>query len=81
MLTLLRLKFCDHDLRMRIVDTYPEELVELNWWKDRYWGVYQGQGHNFLGRMLMLVRAEIIANGTPSEELKRIEKEIMEEEV
>ena len=40
----------------------PHELVEGNTWGDRYWGVYNGQGKNWLGRLLMQVRGEIDAD-------------------
>lgn len=32
------------------------ELVEGNWWKDTYWGVYNGVGENHLGKLLMKIR-------------------------
>lgn len=39
--------------------TGAAELVEGNWWNDTYWGVCQGVGHNYLGKILMNVRMEI----------------------
>jgi ribA/ribD-fused uncharacterized protein len=40
-------------------DTGDAELIEGNWWGDRFWGVCRGQGLNHLGRILMEVRNEI----------------------
>ena len=31
-------------------------LVEGNWWRDDFWGVYEGKGQNILGKILMIVR-------------------------
>lgn len=64
MLDLLRKKFTLPDLRAELLKTGSEELVECNWWKDRYWGVYKGKGHNHLGKLLMQVREEINATST-----------------
>ncbi len=46
-------------LRARLLATGERELIELNWWKDRYWGVAQGEGENVLGQVLMEVRAAL----------------------
>lgn len=35
---ILRLKFCDPDLRQQLLDTGDAILVEGNTWNDRYWG-------------------------------------------
>lgn len=48
-------------------------LVEGNTWNDTYWGVCRGTGTNMLGRLLMLVRAELncaAAAGLPPELLR-----------
>lgn len=49
------------DLKEKLLDTGDKELVELNHWKDKFWGVYykDGKGENNLGKILMLVRSEI----------------------
>lgn len=74
MLTVLRDKFQRHaDLRLRLIKTHPKELIELNDWGDRYWGVEaethpasSGEqltllvGENHLGKLLMEVRVECI---------------------
>ncbi|MBI5762056.1 MAG: NADAR family protein [Planctomycetes bacterium] len=47
------------DLTAKLLATGNAELIEGNTWGDRVWGVYQGQGENRLGKILMKVRAEI----------------------
>lgn len=47
------------DLGQKLQATGDRELIELNWWNDQYWGVFQGQGDNVLGQVLMDVRAEL----------------------
>jgi len=58
---LLRAKFSDPELREALRATGGEELVEGNTWNDRFWGVCRGRGQNHLGRLLMKIRAEILA--------------------
>lgn len=48
------------DLRRRLSDTYPKQLIEGNNWNDTFWGCVNGEGSNFLGRILMIIRDEII---------------------
>lgn len=59
MLDLQRQKYAQGDLRAKLLDTGDAELVEGNTWGDRFWGVCDGKGLNWLGRLLMQVRAEI----------------------
>ena len=33
-----------------------KHLEEANWWKDMYWGTYNGKGENMLGKVLMEIR-------------------------
>lgn len=47
------------DLAEKLIATGNEELQEGNWWGDKYWGVYQGEGRNQLGKTLMRVREEL----------------------
>lgn len=55
----VRAKFMEHpDLRAKLVATGNAELIEGNTWGDRVWGVYQGEGENRLGKILMKVREE-----------------------
>ena len=51
------------ELRDRLLATGDAELIEGNTWGDRIWGVYQGEGENHLGRILMNVRGELRAAG------------------
>ena len=44
-------------LRM-LLATGDAELIEVNTWRDRYWGVYWGKGLNNLGKILMALREE-----------------------
>lgn len=59
MLTGLRKKFADPELRNLLLATDDEELIEGNYWGDTYWGVCNGVGQNKLGKLLMQVREEI----------------------
>jgi len=59
MLSVLRLKFQDPLLRIKLINTGDARLIEGNTWGDTYWGVCNGQGQNVLGQLLMLVRDEI----------------------
>jgi len=56
---LLRQKFFPGSvLEARLLDTGDCQLVEGNWWKDTFWGVYRGKGENHLGKLLMKIRKE-----------------------
>ena len=57
----LRSKFRNPDLAMKLVATGDKELVEGNYWGDKYWGycLKTNEGSNVLGRMLMLIRSEL----------------------
>lgn len=70
MYELVLLKFVlNQDLRWRLVDTYPNKLVEGNKWHDTYWGVCHcsrhggggvGTGQNKLGSILEIVRQQLL---------------------
>lgn len=54
---LLRSKFDNNELiREKLLATGEVFLEEGNTWRDREWGVYNGQGKNKLGFLLMKVR-------------------------
>ena len=53
---LLRRKFSTPEMSELLLMTDGYELVEGNWWKDTFWGVCNGKGHNHLGRLLMETR-------------------------
>ena len=61
MLDLLRQKFSsrNYPLLLKLIATYPQELVEGNHWGDTFWGVCRGVGQNNLGKLLVQVREEI----------------------
>jgi ribA/ribD-fused uncharacterized protein len=47
------------ELMTLLKSTAPAELVEGNTWGDTFWGVYNGKGHNHLGKILMNIRDDI----------------------
>lgn len=56
---ILNQKFAQHpELRQKLVDTHPHELIEGNHWHDTTWGVDSatGVGENLLGKLLMSIR-------------------------
>ncbi|AGH32005.1 GTP cyclohydrolase II [Vibrio phage PWH3a-P1] len=59
----LRYKFSEYNpiLRQKLIDTKGVELIEYNWWGDKFFGVClkTGEGENHLGKLLMQVREEI----------------------
>lgn len=57
----LRFKFKNENLRIKLIATYPSELVEGNTWGDTYWGKVNGEGLNKLGVLLMEIRDELRA--------------------
>lgn len=61
---LIRKKFTDHSsLGDLLTHTYPKTLIEGNVWGDRFWGCVDnghGTGENWLGKILMKVRWELI---------------------
>lgn len=70
MYALLRQKFAPGtELAEKLMATYPRLLIEGTLWEDRVWGIYEGQGANLLGHLLMAVRAELLARRKPWESL------------
>lgn len=64
MLTGLRHKFSNPELRKKLLATGNEELIEGTTWHDNYWGICDcetcgGHGKNRLGKLLMQVREEL----------------------
>lgn len=65
---ILRIKFSDPELRDKLMRTAPQQLIEGNWWGDRYWGACWNDsrdaapglwvGENHLGKLLMKIRDE-----------------------
>jgi ribA/ribD-fused uncharacterized protein len=64
MLDLIRIKFRDPFLATELIKTYPAQLIEGNYWNDKYWGVClkTNIGENHLGKILMQVRKELMKN-------------------
>lgn len=57
MTRILESKFSDKRLEKMLSDTKPHELVEGNTWNDTFWGECPiGEGHNYLGKILMEIR-------------------------
>lgn len=61
MTDLIDLKFNIPELREKLLDTGTEELIEGNDWNDTFWGVCNGVGQNYLGRILMNKRSSLRA--------------------
>ena len=59
MLEIVRDKFKNEELAKKLLATSGCELIENNTWGDTYWGVCDGEGNNYLGKILMRVRHEI----------------------
>lgn len=61
---LIRTKFSWHNLKNGLLQTGNSELVEGNYWGDRFWGQCPlGNGRNELGKILMQVRQELRVQG------------------
>lgn len=57
MLNFLTQKFLyNPSLRHQLLATGTQDLIEGNHWGDKEWGVCNGVGNNYLGRLLMAVR-------------------------
>lgn len=59
MRALIWTKFLDQGLRLRLLETGDQELVEGNNWGDRFWGRCEGEGQNWLGKLLMERRQDV----------------------
>ena len=59
MLSVVRAKFSDPELRDMLLATGDAVLIEGNNWGDTYWGQVNGKGRNMLGKILMKVRKEL----------------------
>jgi hypothetical protein len=47
------------ELAQKLLATGDRYLEETNWWGEKIWGVYQGEGQNLLGIILMDARARL----------------------
>lgn len=58
---LLRQKFKPgSELAAKLIATGEANIEEGNTWGDKFWGVCDGEGENNLGKLLMLVRRDLI---------------------
>ena len=54
-------KFKQHpELAEQLRNTAGHKIVEGNTWNDRFWGVCNGQGENWLGKILMEERTKLV---------------------
>ena len=53
MRTLVHEKFKNPLLRALLLATEDAQLIEVNTWNDKFWGVCKGVGENWLGKILM----------------------------
>lgn len=60
MIELLIQKYSNESLMQKLLETGDKFLIEGNTWNDTFWGVCNGQGRNYLGRILMNIREKII---------------------
>jgi len=56
---LIKEKFRNPFLSCLLLKTDNAELIMNNLWGDKFWGVYQGNGENWLGKILMSERDSI----------------------
>ena len=47
------------ELKEKLLSTGTLQLIEGNYWGDKFWGVCNGEGENHLGKILMRVRREL----------------------
>lgn len=47
------------ELKLKLLQTGDLQLIEGNYWGDKFWGVCNGEGENHLGKILMRVRKEL----------------------
>lgn len=47
------------ELATKLLATGSRHLEETNWWGDKIWGVYRGEGQNLLGKIIMETRARL----------------------
>lgn len=55
----LKIKFAKQGFRDQLLATGDQELQECNTWGDKFWGICDGEGSNWLGKLLMEIREDI----------------------
>lgn len=74
MRSLLRTKFTNPILRDALLATGDTDFIEGNFWHDKFWGAAWDHesrtwiGENWLGRLLMELRSELVAQRTRENE-------------
>lgn len=58
----LRQKFTQEPFRTKLLNTGDAYIEETNYWGDTFWGVCNGVGENYLGKIIMELR--ILLNDT-----------------
>ena len=61
MTDLISIKFSLPPFKYLLLSLIDVEIVEDNWWNDKFWGVCKGEGENILGKIIMSKRDELIA--------------------
>lgn len=74
----LRQKFkAGTELAEKLKATNPADLIETNWWNDKFWGVCvcpkcNNNGLNNLGKLLMKIRSDLLGeNNNVNENIKQ----------
>lgn len=57
---LLRQKFSKEPFVSKLLSTGCCYIEETNHWKDTFWGVCDGRGENILGKLIMVIRADLV---------------------
>ncbi len=57
-------------LAEKLIATGDRVLEETNWWGDKIWGVYKGEGQNLLGKQLMEIRARLVEERAAAKKTK-----------
>jgi len=57
---LLRQKFSEREMALKLINTDDAILIEGNNWGDTFWGMCDGVGKNHLGKLLMKIRNEFL---------------------
>ena len=57
-------KYIKQPFKELLLKTDDAEIIEGNWWGDKFWGVClkTNEGHNMLGKMIMEIRTKLQSN-------------------
>lgn len=56
-------KYSNPVMKQLLATTEERYLEETNWWGDKIWGICDGVGQNYLGRVIMEIRTELGLSG------------------